>query len=210
MLLKYRQYHIHALRTKRHNKAVWALRRLLVSFKQFKCYILMNAGIFNNNPPENTVPPWLLTCTCRNQRCHCNARFKSNLICIRGLPYQANPPVGQNNNLTIQLIEFTYCNDRFSSETITAKIEKFQPLIENITNIGWNIEPLIIVTAGARAISHIPSMKILETKFKIPEQRVRNTFKEINIIAIHYAMSIILHKRRIENNELIPIEINPP
>ena len=33
---------------------------------------------------------------------------------------------------------------------------------------------------------------------------LKHTFEEINIIAIQYAMSIILHKRRIENNKPLP------
>ena len=76
VLLKCNQHHIHALRIKRHNKAVWELRKLILSSQKSRCYILMNAGTFNNNPQENTVPPWLLPCTCEQQRCHCNARFK--------------------------------------------------------------------------------------------------------------------------------------
>ena len=56
VLLKCRQHHIHALNTKRHNKAVWALRKLLVSSKQSRCFILMNAGIFNNEPTKNYSP----------------------------------------------------------------------------------------------------------------------------------------------------------
>ena len=57
VLLNCRQSHIHALRTKRHNKAVWALKKLIVSSKHSRCYILMNARTFNDNPRENTVPP---------------------------------------------------------------------------------------------------------------------------------------------------------
>src|ERR1700738_2827993 len=76
VLLKCKQHHIHALRTKRHNKAVWELRKLIVSSKKSRCYILMNVGTFNNDPPENTVPSWILPCVCGQQRCHCNARFK--------------------------------------------------------------------------------------------------------------------------------------
>ena len=170
----------------------------------------MNAGIFNNNPSKNTVLPWLLPYTCKNQRCHCNARFKLDLICVKGLPYQKNPLICLDNNLTIQFIKFTHCNDRFSLETITCKNKKYQSLIENITNRGWNIEPLIIITTRTRAMSYILSMKFFETKIKIPEQVIRNTFKDINIIASQYTMSIILHKRRIENNKAIPIEINLP
>ena len=164
----------------------------------------MNAGTFNENPPENTVPSWLLPCTCQQGRCHCNARLKRDLLCIKGHPYQSNPPTIPNNNLKIQFIEFTYCNDRFSLESINRKIEKYQPLIEDIKNKGWMVEPLIVIRARARASTHIPSMKILEFS-KIPEKTIRNTFKEINTIAIHHAMSIILHKRKIENNEPLPL-----
>ena len=169
----------------------------------------MNAGTFNDNPPENTVRPWLLLCTCRLQRCHCNARFKPNIICVKGLPYQTNPPNNLENNLKIQFIELAYCNDRFSLETITRKIEKYQPLIDHITNRGWNVEPLIVITIGARATTHTSSMKILEEKFKIPEKTIRQTFSEINTIAIQHAMSIILYKRRLENNEPLLVDRYP-
>jgi hypothetical protein len=70
--------------------------------------------------------------------------------------------------------------------------------------------PLIIITAGARATTHIPSMKALENKFKIPMPTIKNTFKNINIVAIKYAMSILLHKRRIENHQPLPQTLDPP
>ena len=131
ILLNYRQSHIYALRTKRHNKAVWALRKLIVLSKHSRCYILMNARRFNDNLPENTVPSWLLPYTCSLQRCHYNARFKPDIICVKGLPYQANPPTTPENNLKIQFIEFTYYNDMFLPETITRKTEKYQPFIDS-------------------------------------------------------------------------------
>ena len=168
----------------------------------------MNVGTFNGNPPENTVPPWLLPCTCGLQRCHCNARFKLDITCIKGLPYQANSSTTTENDLKIQFIEFAYCNDRFSPETITCKTEKYQPLIDNITNRGWNVESLIVITAGAKATTHTPSIKNLEEKLKIPTKNIRQTFIDINTIAIQHAMSIILHKRRLENNELLPVDRN--
>ena len=170
ILLNCKQRHIHALQIIRHNNAVWALRKLLISSKHSRCYILMNARTFKDKPLENTISPWLLPCSCSHQRCHCNARFKPDKICIKGLPYQANPPINPINNLKIQFIEFTYYNDRFSPEIILKKIEKYQPLIDNITNRGWLIEPLMFITTGAKATTHIPSMKNLEEKFKIPKK----------------------------------------
>ena len=209
VLLNCNQNHLHVVRIKRHNQAVWALRKLIVLSKHSRCYILMNTSIFNDNPLENTVLLWLLPYTCGLQRCHYNVRFKLDIICVKGLPYQANPPNTLGNNPKIQFFEFTYYNDRFLLETITRKIEKYQPLIDNITNRGWNVEPLIAIIVNAGATTHIPSMKILEEKFKIPEKTIRQTFSEINTIAIQHAMSIILHKRRLENNEPLSVDRNP-
>ena len=209
VLLNYRQSHIYALRTKRHNKAIWTLRKLIVSSKHSRCYILMNAGTFNDNPQENAVPQCLLLCTYGLQKCHCNARFKPDIICVKGLPYQAYPPTISESNLKIQIIEFTYSNDRFSPETITRKTKKYQSLINNITNREWNVESLIVITASTRATTHISSMKILEEKFKILKKTIRQTFSEINTIAIQHAMYIILHKKRLENNEPLQVDRNP-
>jgi hypothetical protein len=170
----------------------------------------MNVGTFNNTPQENTVPNWLLPCTCGTQRCHCNSRFRPDILCVRGLPYQNDPPSDIDPNLTIQFIEFTYCNDRFSPETLKAKNSKYKPLIDCIAARGWKVNPLIIIIAGARATTHIPSMKSLENKFKIPMPTIKNTFKNINTIAIKYAMTILLHKRRIENHQPLPQTLDPP
>ena len=92
----------------------------------------MNAGTFENNPLENIVPPWLLTCTCKHQRCHYNAQFKLDILCIKGLCYKFEPPTNHNTNLIVQFIEFTYCNDKFSPKTIVAKIKKYQPSIDDL------------------------------------------------------------------------------
>ena len=56
VLLNCKQSHIHALRNKRHNKAICALKKLIISSKHSRCYIFMNAGTFNDNRPENMVP----------------------------------------------------------------------------------------------------------------------------------------------------------
>ena len=124
ILLKCKQHHIHVLRIKRHNKAMWELRKLRVASKKSRYYVLMNASTFNNGPPQNMVPPWLLSCACGQQRCHCNAKFKPYLLCVRGLPYQSPPPIEPNDNLTIQLIEFTYCYARIPYEIISRNINK--------------------------------------------------------------------------------------
>ena len=164
----------------------------------------MNAGIVNDNPQENTAPSWLLPCTCNTQRCHCNARLKPDILCVKGLPYKALPPNHINPNLTIQFIEFKYGNDRFSQEAIDIKIEKYQPLINDIKTLGWNIDPLIVIVAGARATTFIPSMTSLEDNLNISIEKIKKTFTAINTIAIQYAMKILLTKCKLENNQTLP------
>ena len=164
----------------------------------------MNAGIFNNKPQENTVPSWLLPCTCNTQKCHCNARLKPDILCVKGLPYEAPPPNHIDPNLTIQFIEFKYGNDRFSQEAINIKIEKYQPLINDIKMLGWNIDPLIVIAAGARATTFIPSMTSFEDNLNISIEKIKKTFTAINTIAIQYVMKILLTKRKLENNQTLP------
>ena len=166
----------------------------------------MNASTFNDKPRENTISNWLLPCTWNTQRCHCNSRFRPDILCVKGLPYQSDSPIEINPNLTIQFIEFTHTNDRFSPEAIGRKIIKYLPLIHDITNHGWKVDPILIITAGARGTTHIPPMQQLVKTFKLYETSIKRTFKAINTIAIQHAGSILLHKRRIENNQPIPTE----
>ena len=125
VLLNYPQPYLHALYIKRHNKAIWELRKLLVSSPLSHCMTIMNAGHFNSNPLENTVPTWLLPCTCLTSRCHCNSRLCPDLLCIWGLPYLSTPPDAIDASLTIQFIEFTFTNDRYPEVKIIAKINKY-------------------------------------------------------------------------------------
>jgi len=113
----------------------------------------MNVGTFNNAPPENTVPTWLLPCICDTQRCKCNAKLKPDLLCVRGVPYNSPPSTGPNPNITIQFIEFTYCNDRFSPKTLIQKTMKYQSLHDDIKTLGWKIDPVIVISTGKSKVS---------------------------------------------------------
>ena len=204
VLLSSPQPHLHALRIKRHNKAVQELCKLLVSSPLSRRKTLMNVGYFNSNPPENTVPNQLLPCTCSTTRCQCNARLRPNLLCIQGLPYLSNPPDIIDPSLTIQFIEFTYTNDSYHEDKITTKINKYQPLLDNIHALGWKVAPLLVISAGVRGTIHIPSIKQLNNTYKFSETLIKSTFTNINTIAIQHLTSIILHKRRLENNQPLP------
>jgi hypothetical protein len=164
----------------------------------------MNVGYFNTNPPENTVPQWLLLCTCSIPRCQCNSRLRPNLLCVHGLPSLNNPPTNIDALLTIQFIEFTFTNDRYPEDKINAKIAKYQPLLDDIQILGWNVAPLIVISAGVRGTTHIPPVQILHTTYKLKKSLIKNTLININTIAIQHLTSIILHKLRPKNNQLLP------
>jgi hypothetical protein len=167
----------------------------------------MNAEIHNTLSPDNTVPTWLLSCTCNTPRCHCNARFKPDLLCVIGIPYQHQPPTTPTPTITIQFIEFIFCNDRFPLEAIDRKNHKYKPLLQDLQAHGWNVAPLMVLTAGT---SHISTMTLLHDQLHIPRSHIKQTCTNINIIAIHHAMSILLYKRKLENNQpLLDIHNHP-
>jgi hypothetical protein len=56
----------------------------------------------------------------------------------------------------------------FTTKTRERKITKYQTLINNIRARRWNTTPLMVLAAGARAATHIPSMNKLETKTQTP------------------------------------------
>ena len=67
VLLHCQNRYIHGLIVKRHNEALWEIRKLIITSNISRCFIRMNAGIFNDKPQENTIPSWLLPCTCNTQ-----------------------------------------------------------------------------------------------------------------------------------------------
>jgi hypothetical protein len=88
-------------------------------------------------------------------------------------------------------------------ESMIEKPQNTNHLIISIITRGWNVAPLMVLVAGARATTHIPSMKNLETILKLPLIKLKNTFQQINIIATQYAHSILVHKQGLEDKQSI-------
>ena len=92
VLLTCRQQHIHSLHVKRHNKAVWEIKKLLISSKKSRCYTLINVGIFNNNPQETTVPNWLLPWTCGPKDAIVTLDLSPTFFALKDYHIKVNPP----------------------------------------------------------------------------------------------------------------------
>ena len=210
VLLKCTNPIIHGLIVQKHNKAVWEIRKLLLSNPITRHYTLMNAGRFMNSSPENTIPHWLLPCSSTQTRCYCNDRLKPDILCTQGIPYNGTPPLHPDPNITIQFIEFTYTNDRFSTERIQQKINKYTPLINELRQLGWTTPPILILTAGARGTTHIPTFQALHDQLRLPTDEIKSTLTHLNTISIQHLASIILYKRKIEHNQPLPHTQDPP
>jgi hypothetical protein len=105
-------------------------------------------------------------------------------------------------------MEFTYCNDRYSPDKIQEKTNKYLGLINDIKARDWNVDPLITLTAGARGSTHKNTISELKWAFSLPKNIIEPMVSQLNIIAIKYAMNILLFKRKLENNQPLPLTIN--
>jgi hypothetical protein len=202
--------HIHKLRVNRYNKAVHEIYKLLISNTKSHCFILVNARKSDGQTQENTVPNWLLPCSCNNQtqRCQYNAKLRPHILCIRNHPYNADPPQGPNYTLTVQFIEFTYCNDRYSPDKNQEITDKYLGLINDNKARGWNVDPLITLTARARGSTHKNTISELKQAYSLPKKIIEPMVSQLKILAIKYAMNILVFKRKLENNQPLPPTIS--
>jgi hypothetical protein len=143
---------------------------------------------------ENTVPHWLLPCTCNNQtqRCQCNAKLRPDILCIRNHPYNTKPPTQPNPTLIVQFIEFTYCNDRYSLDKINEKIVKYEGLVEDIKARGWKVDPLLVLIIGSRSSTNKNAISALKNLYTIPKTLIEPMVSQLNTNAIKYAMNILV------------------
>jgi hypothetical protein len=144
----------------------------------------------------------------QTQRCQCNSKLRPDILCIRNHPYNAEPPQEPNHTLTVQFIEFTYCNDRYSPKKIQEKTEKYQGLINDIKAKDWNVDPLITLTAGARGSTYKNTITELKKAYSLPKNTIEPMVSQLNIIAIKYAIQILLVKRKLENNQPLPTNLS--
>lgn len=69
---------------------------------------------------------------------------------------------------------------------------------------------LVVITARARATIHIPSIEAPHETFDISKTTIKQTLKNIHIIVIHHAMSILLDRSTLENNQPLSELFDPP
>lgn len=114
------------------------------------------------------MPSWLLSCTFYLPRCNSLAMLHLDILCIVRTTPTTQPPIDPNQNLKVQLIEFTYCNDKFPRNP---QQENYDTLTTVLTQLGWMVLPTIINIAGIKGsinTSTIPKLRYL----KIPLNKI--------------------------------------
>ena len=134
--------YLKGLRIARHNNVVHLITQTLQANKNTRYFTLTNAGKINNTIPEQTIPDWLIQCSCQQPPCNCQAKLRPDILCINGAPNHTQIPILPSPTRTIQFIEFTYCHDRFLEQAITSKHEKYDPIMNTIQNNGWQTKPI--------------------------------------------------------------------
>ena len=106
----------------------------------------------------------------------------------------------------IQLIEFTYCHDKFHNNAHNEKTAKYNPLIQTLRTTRWQVNALITITAGVRGVIHEQPINELE-KLQAPKSEIKTLMKNLHRIAIKYLTYLILNKRKLDNKQP---PIDPP
>ena len=70
--------------------------------------------------------------------------------------------------------------------------------------------PTFILTSDVRATHAHTINESLEIKQKLSITKIKNTFKQVNIIAKQYSHSILVHKQRLENQQFVSYLHDPP
>jgi hypothetical protein len=93
------------LRIARHNAVIHQITNLLKSNVYTRHNALIIAGNQHGNHQDNTILPWILSCTCNTTRCECLAKLRPDIIYTQGVAYEQNGPLIPTPDLTIQIIE---------------------------------------------------------------------------------------------------------
>ena len=88
--------------------------------------------------------------------------------------------------------------------------KRYMPLLNEICSNGWNVSSIIILTADAKGTTHISTLQILYEQVLLPQDNIKTTLTQLNIISIQFLTSIILHKCKIEYHQPLPDPYDPP
>lgn len=202
VLLICKQHHIHSLITKRHYKVVQELQNFLYPTN------------YQDDAYKFKKLQWT---TIRKQYQHdyCAPMAPKDAIAMPSFNPTYFAPQATHISTPHQKLLFhnSRCNSQNLHIAITNSLHNprqknykisttYHTLINSITTRGWTIAQIMILIIGARATTHIPSMKSLEAKPKIPITKTKRTFKQMNTSTAPYAHTILAINKDQKTNNL--------
>ena len=179
----------------RHNKVIHLITQTSQANKNTRFYTLTDACYLNNKPLKQTIPNWLLKCTCSQPTCQCQAKLRPDNLCIIGTPNLTKTPISPSPTHIVQFIKFTYCHNRSFNQTVTHKYTKYDPLISTIHNIEWKTNPLITITSWLKMAIYKHSINKLSNS-KNFKSNIKTLMKNVHQITIKYLTYLILDKKK--------------
>jgi hypothetical protein len=157
-------------------------------------FTLINASTHNERMSKNTIPSWILQCTCYLPRRKCTTQLHPDNVRFLGTPPNIKPPITpqrqpQNSDNGIHTIATTYSQKQWHPANLT-KYDILQPLQ---TQHGWNILPPIINTTGISSI-HNPTIK-QPINLNRPQHWLNKLKEWFSQILIKYLTYVILNWR---------------
>jgi hypothetical protein len=140
------------------------------------------------------------TKVCQNDLILCGTIFAPNFLGLSPTKYSIQF-LNETYFLRIRCTLIKYLS-RYKRKKKTVK---YEGLIEDIKARGWKVDPLLVLTAGARGSTHKTTIYALKNLYTIPKTLIEPMVSQLNTNAIKYAMNILLYKRKLENNQLVPI-----
>ena len=93
----------------------------------------------------------------------------------------------------VPICDFTYCNDKYLTETAAKKLTKHATLQLLQTQLGWPVFPPIVITMGIKWIIHTTTIKNLQN-LHISTNNIRKLIETLSQIAIIYPTHIFPNK----------------
>jgi hypothetical protein len=78
-------------------------------------------------------------------------------------------------------------------------------LINDIKDQGWNADTILVLIVGAQGSTHKKFITEIKYIYKISKQQTKILAEQIYINAIRYSMNMLLCKRKLENNQPLPV-----
>ena len=123
-----------------------------------RCFTL-HARKTQDKSPYDTIPSWLLMCMYYLPKCKCPMYLKLNILCVLDTPPTTKLHSTPNPNLNIQILKFTYCNDKFLMKATSHKLNQYTNPRSILSQHIWTVFLPIIITTRIKRTVHILIVK---------------------------------------------------